>query len=134
MKTIFVLFFGLFLLGCSKEGEVYIQDQKILDTPIKCMRLVVFPPNKEFETTLRSLYSFEQNCSYELVLSYKTGIVCNSNQNYAKKTAGLPSGYIRMEIKQEGHLAYTYYKDLKKTLDDEELLIGFKRIQEDLKL
>lgn len=123
-----VLFFG----GCSDRGEVFVQDKKILTTHIECMQLSIFPPNKAFETKLRSLYRFSKDCPYELVLSYKTDIVCNSNQNYAKKTSGLPSGYLRLEIKKEGTLQYTYYKDLKDKLTQDEIAKGFESLKKDL--
>ncbi|WP_304544748.1 hypothetical protein [Sulfurimonas microaerophilic] len=134
MKTVIAIFFILFFLGCSDQGEVYVNDKKIFNTPIKCMQLSIFPPNKEMESTLKSLYQFDTNCSYELALSYKTDIVCNSNQNWAQKTSGIPNGYIRIEIKKEGVLLYTYYKDLKGPLTDDKLIEGFNRLQDDLNL
>lgn len=134
MKNLLLSFFLLFLSACSERGEVYVQDKKILDTPIECMSLSIFPPNEKFEKTLSSLYKFSPECSYQLILSYKTDIVCNSNQNYAQKTSGLPSGYLRLEIKKDGVLQYTYYKDLKSKLDDDEIMKGFEQIEHDLKL
>ncbi|WP_428738364.1 hypothetical protein [Sulfurimonas sp.] len=132
MKHILVTFIFLFFIGCSDDGDVYITDQKILTTHIECMKLVVFPPNKEIESTLQSLYQFQDNCTYELIISYKTGIVCNSNQNFDKKVGGLPSSYLRMEIKKSNKLLYTYYKDLKEELSQKDVKNGFEVIQDDL--
>lgn len=132
MRTILLSFVFLLFLGCSDQGEVFIQDKKILNTHIECMQLVVFPPNEELESSLESLYKFEKECPYKLVLSYKTGIICNSNQNYDKKVGGLPSSYLRMEIKKNNQLLYTYYKDLKEDLKTDDLKQGFEVIQDDL--
>ncbi len=132
MKTILLSFIFVFFIGCSDDGDVYVTDQKILTTHIECMKLVVFPPDKEIESTLQSLYNFQDNCAYEFVISYKTGIVCNSNQNFDKKISGMPSSYLRMEIKRKNKLLYTYYKDLKEKLSQNDIKNGFAIIQDDL--
>jgi hypothetical protein len=134
MKTIFISFIFLFFLGCSDQGEVYITDKTILDTQVECMELLVFPPNKEIESTLYSLYPFKKECIYKLEISYKSGIVCNSNQNFDKKVLGMPSSYLRMEIKKNNKLLYTYYKDLKNDLTNKDVITGFDTIKEDINL
>ncbi len=123
---------SLFFLGCSDGSQTFIYDKKILDAKIKCMSLTILPPNKNIEETLNSLYDFKKGCDYELVVSYKTSITCNSNQNADKKMYGLPQSYLRLEIKKEGYLQYTYYKDLQENLDSEDLQNGFETIKEDL--
>lgn len=119
--------------GCSDDGEIFVQDKKILETKIECMRLVVFPPNKMIETTLNKLYIFKQDCDYNFIVSYKSDIICNSNQNSEKKAHGMPKSYLRLEIKKGTKLCYTYYKDLDANLKNNDIKNGFEIIGNDLK-
>lgn len=96
------------------------------------MSLTVFPPDKMIEETLNSLYDFKKECDYKLIVSYKTSITCNSNQNADKKAYGLPQSYLRLEIKKDGTLQYTYYKDLQENLSSKDIQKGFETIKEDL--
>jgi hypothetical protein len=132
MKKILIYLYILFFLGCSDSGEVFVQDQAIYEENIKCLALNIFPPNKELKDQLQQNYPFSKECNYLLAVSYKTGIVCNSNQNADKKALGLPSGYIRLEIKKDHGLMYTYYKDLKGEKLEDEVIKGFHFILEDL--
>lgn len=134
MKKHILPFLLLLFVGCSDSGEVFVQDKKILDAKIECMGLTVFPPDEKIEDTLNSLYGFNKECPYNMVVSYKSGIVCNSNQNSDKKAQGLPSSYLRMEIKKEGRLLYTYYKDLKHNLESNDVKKGFEVIDDDLNI
>ena len=134
VKKILLFFILLFLSGCSDDSKVYIQDEKILHTKLNCMRLVIFPPNNDIEKTLKSLYHFKDNCKYKMVVSYKNSLVCNSNQNVDKKILGMPKSYLRLEIKKQNHLYYTYYKDLKDNIKNEDVKKGFNVILKDLKL
>lgn len=134
MKKYILPFLFLLFVGCSDSGEVFVQDKEILDAKIECMGLTVFPPNKEIEDTLNKLYTFKKGCDYDLIISYKSGIVCNSNQNSQRKAQGLPSSYLRMEIKKEGRLLYTYYKDLKHNLESNDIKKGFEVIDGDLNI
>jgi hypothetical protein len=97
------------------------------------MKLVVFPPDKNIEKTLKKLYSFDDSCTVKLEVSKKSGIVCNSNQNsQTKAIAGLPSSYLRMQIKNQ-KLLYSYYIDLESDVRDEDVKKAFKRIKRDVK-
>ena len=122
----------LFFLGCNDGSKTFVQDKSILDAKIECMSLSIFPPNKMVEDTLNSLYGFKKECAYELAVSYKTSITCNSNQNADKKAYGIPQSYLRMEVKKEGRLQYTYYKDLQSNLTDKDVKNGFETIHVNL--
>lgn len=129
MKKYLSVLATLLFLGCSDGSQTFIHDKNIVDAKIECMSLMVFPPNKEIEDTLNSLYNFTPQCDYNLIVSYKTGIVCNSNQNSEKKAHGLPSSYLRMELKKGGDLKFTYYKDLKNNLDTDDVKDGFESFE-----
>lgn len=96
------------------------------------MSLSVFPPNKTIEDTLNSFYPFKKECEYSLVISYKTSITCNSNQNADKKAYGFPQSYLRMELKYGAYLQYTYYKDLQDNLSAKDVQNGFEKMKEEL--
>lgn len=130
-KYIFTLL-SLLFLGCDDGSQSFVYDKKILDAKIECLSLRISPPDRKMQETLNSLYTFKKECHYELVVSYKTSITCNSNQNADKKLHGLPQSYLRMEIKKDGLLAYTYYKDLQENLDSWDLKNGFESIQKEL--
>jgi|GEM_PF-1165397 len=132
-KYLFTLV-SLLFLGCNDGSQTFVYDKQILDAKIECMSLTLSPPDKKIEETLNSLYDFKKECHYELVVSYKTSITCNSNQNTDKKLHGLPQSYLRMEIKKDGSLQYTYYKDLQENLNSKDLKNGFETIKENLHL
>jgi len=121
-----------FSSGCSDNFISQINDNSILRKDIKCLNLVVFPPKKSISKSLNSLYPFKKKCKLTLVVSYKTGIVCNSNQNSDKKVKGLPDGYLRLEIKNGTRLYYSYYKDLDHTLNNRDIEKGFTTLKSTL--
>jgi len=97
------------------------------------MRLVVFPPDKLLEQTLNNLYKFSPDCDYRLEVSKKGGIVCNSNQNAAKKTlSNFPSTYLRMDISKENKAIYSYYIDLLDSVSDDDIKSAFLRMKKDI--
>lgn len=120
------------ILGCSDNYISQVYDKRILDKDIKCMRLLVFPPNEKIENTLNDLYSFDESCELDFVVSYKDSITCNSNQNVGKKAYGMPSAYLRYELKKENKLYYSYYVDLDESITHEDIKDGFDRMQDAL--
>ena len=98
------------------------------------MRLSVFPPKKSIQEKLLSLYAFEKNCKTELMVSYKESIVCNSSQNAQKKALGMAKSYLRLELKKENILIYSYYVDLADTIGEEAIENGFKVMKSTLPL
>jgi hypothetical protein len=134
LKMLLLFLVSIMLLGCDDGSQTYVQDKQILTAKIPCMRLTVSPPNKKIESTLYTLYAFKKECDYNFVVSYKTAITCNSNQNADKKIYGLPQSYLRMEIKKEGRLEYTYYKDLRANVSMKDVQKGFRSIKENLHL
>jgi len=97
------------------------------------MGLVVFPPDKVLEQTLNSLYKFTPDCEYRLEVSKKGGIVCNSNQNAAKKTlSNFPSTYLRMDLSKENRALYSYYIDLLGSVSEDDVKDAFKRVKKDI--
>jgi hypothetical protein len=129
----FFLFLLLFLQGCSDNASVNIFDEKLSQTKIECMRLVVFPPDAEVQKRLEELYSFDDSCAVKLEISLKRGIVCNSNQNSDKKAlSNFPTSYLRMQISKNRQLFYSYYIDLIDSASAQDAEIAFKRIKKDL--
>jgi len=97
------------------------------------MRLVVFPPNNKTQEVLKSLYSFKNECDFSLHISQKSGIVCNSTQNVEKKVlSSFPSSYLKISLKKRDSLVYSYYIDLKESVNQESLKKAFSRLESDL--
>ena len=97
------------------------------------MRLIVFPSDKVLEQTLNSLYKFTPDCEYRLEVSKKGGIVCNSNQNAAKKTlSNFPSTYLRMDVSKDSRAIYSYYIDLLDNVTNYDVEKAFFRLQKDI--
>lgn len=132
MKTLkyFTLTISTLLFTACSDGSIsQINDNSILEQDTKCLKLVVFPPKQSISQALENLYKFDKDCELSLVVSYKTGIVCNSNQNLDKKVKGLPDAYLRLEIKKGTRLYYSYYKDLPDALDDVDIKKAFKELK-----
>ena len=127
-----LLISAIFILGCSDNSISKVHNKKILDSKIKCMKLVVFPPNKIIENKLHELYTFDNNCNLKLFISYKGSIVCNSNQNSEKKVLGMPKSYLRFELKKQNTLFYSYYIDLNDNFNANDVENGFDRMKETL--
>jgi len=125
------LFISLLLLftACSDDSISQILDKKAIESKIECMDLVVFPPHDMINKKLNQLYKFKNDCKYQLIVSYKASIVCNSNQNFDKKAMGMAKSYIRFELKQNNKLIYRYFKDLKNNLSDADVQNAFKKLK-----
>ena len=132
LKYLFASILVFLLSGCSDNSISRVYDKRILDKEIECLRLLVFPPNKEIESSLRSLYKFDEGCGLDLVVSYKDSISCNSNQNVARKAYGMPSSYLRYEIKSGDKLYYSYYIDLDESIDADDIKAGFDKMLDEL--
>ena len=135
LKFIGLFFVLLFLNACSDNAIVNIYDKNILKEKIPCMNLVIFPPNSKTQNVLEKLYGFEVNCSYDLRVSQKSGITCNSTHNTDKKILNsFPSSYLNLSLYKKGSLAYSYYIDLEESVSEEDIKKGFSKIREDLNL
>ena len=121
-------------MGCSDNAISQVHNKKILENKIPCLRLIVFPPHEAIEKKLNELYTFSDDCEFKLVISYKSSITCNSNQNSDKKVLGMPSSYLRFELKKQNELMYSYYKDLKDNLDSSDVVDGFDTMKDTLPL
>jgi len=119
----------IFLLsGCSDNATITESKEDLKD--VNCMRLVVFPPDKFLSETMHELYNFDDNCSYRLSVSQKSGITCNSNQNVDKKIlASFPSGYIRLDLTKGSKNIFTYYRDLTHRADKKDVQRAFTTLQ-----
>ena len=131
-KLLLLLALLLLLSACEDKAIVKIHNKKILDTKIECMNLLVFPPDEAIEKTLHSFYNFKKECPLTLHVSYKSSIVCNSTHNVSRKAVGMPSGYLRLEIKEGTQLFYSYYVDLDELLGAKQLEEGFTRLERDV--
>ncbi len=133
--TIFLILFTLLILGCEDKSISKLYDKTYENKKIPCLKLSIYPKNKNMEKTLKKLYHFSDTCEYLLLVSYKADIVCNSNQNAAQKTfSNFPTGYLRMEINQNmNHLIYSYYIDLTDKVESKNLVDGFNHLKDLLK-
>ena len=126
-----ILVLLLFISACSDDATVV--KSKNIKRPLECLRLVVFPPDKLLSETLNKLYKFDNNCSYTLEASRKSGIVCNSNQNAPQKAlSNFPNSFIRFDIYEKRKNIYSYYKDLTHCADKSDIENAFQRVQKDL--
>ena len=122
----------IFLLsGCSDNATITESKEDLKD--VNCMRLVVFPPDKFLSDIVQKLYDFDDNCSYRLSISQKSGITCNSNQNADKKIlSSFPSGYIRLDLAKGSKTIFSYYRDLTHKADEEDVKKAFTTLQKHL--
>jgi len=127
-----LLFIATFLLVSCNDNAIITKYDKNLKK-VDCLKIVVFPPDELISSTINSLYSSKEKCQFELQISKKGGIVCNSNQNADKKAlSNFPSGYIRFDIYKNHHLVYSYYKDLTSKITKDDIKDAFLRIKKDL--
>jgi len=123
------------LAGCGDNAQVTIYDRSILDHPPTCLKLDIFPPDPNFEKSMRALYPFSSTCPYHLSISTKCGIHCNSNANAPQKTlSNFPSAYLRLDLRKGMKLLYSYYRDLTSPADTDDLKSAFLRLKKDLRL
>jgi len=129
----FLLSLALLFSACSDNSIVTIYDKTVLEENEKCVELIIFPPNKTIEETLKAQYTFKDNCALKFEVFTKGKIHCNSNQNSQTKAMGnMPSAYLRMEITKENKTLYTYYIDIKDEILPLHVENGFARMKEDL--
>ena len=125
----------LFFSACSDNAMVTTYDKVLAKEKIPCLDLVIFPPNDAFSKTLEPLYNFSDNCDFKLEVSKKSAIVCNSTHNIDKKAlTNFPSSYLKMVVRKNRGLVYSYYIDLEEDVRTQNVVDGFERIQKDLKL
>jgi len=118
-----------FFFGCSDDDNATVIQSKQELQNVKCMRLVVFPPDKFLSDAAHKMYHFSKNCSYTLTLSQKSGIACNSNQNASQKIlANFPSGYIRLELTKGDKTIFSYYKDLTHKVEKRDIQKAFETL------
>ena len=131
VESIFILITIFLLSGCSDNATITESKEDLKD--VKCMRLLVFPPDKFLSETMHTLYNFDENCTYRLSVSQKNGITCNSNQNADKKIlANFPSGYIRLDLTKGAKTIFTYYRDLTDKANKEDVQRAFLTLQKHL--
>lgn len=129
--------FSLLLLfhGCGEDAQVTLYDTTVKAHPPHCLKLDIFPPDPAIEKTARGLYPFADSCPFQLSLSYKNGIRCNSNANAPRKTlSNFPSAYLRLELRKGMKLFYSYYRDLTHPVEADDLKEAFRRFREDVPL
>ena len=132
VRALFITAILLLVTACSDNAMVKESKEDLKD--VNCMRLVVFPPDKFLSDTVQKLYDFDDKCPYTLIISQKSGITCNSNQNADKKIlANFPSGYIRLDLTKGSKTIFSYYRDLTDRVDkgdEEDIQRAFERLQE----
>ena len=133
--TKYLIFLAFLFVGCGDKAIVHIYDKELLKDGVPCLKLVVFPPDKKAQTTLRSFYNFSDDCDFRLEISKKSGITCNSNQNSDKKAlTNFPSSYLKMDVSRGRKVVYSYYIDLLDEVDEEDYEDAFVRVKKDLNI
>ena len=131
VKSIFTLIILFSFTACSDNATITVSKVELKD--VNCMKLVIFPPDKLVSETMQKLYKFDKNCSYRLSISQKNGIICNSNQNADKKIlANFPSGYIRLDLIKDKKTIFSYYRDLTKRADEEDVKRAFNSLLDEI--
>ena len=132
IKNIFLTFTIIFLISCSDKAQTNTYDKSELKK-VHCLKLKITPNRLDWDLYLPKLYHFEQNCPYTLEVSYKENITCNSNQNVQRKAlTAFPNTYLRMEIKKNSQLIYSYYIDLQQHITKDKLKEAIDTISKNL--
>ena len=125
----------LFLLSCSDDATITLYEKNLPKESISCIQLVIFPPNKKIQNSLEKLYDFDENCNITMEVSTKSGITCNSNQNYQRKAVGsFPTSYLKMQVNDGSKIVYSYYIDLLNEVTQEDVSSAFSRVRDDLNI
>lgn len=112
-----------------------VYEKNIPENGIECLKLVVFPPNKEIQNNFEQLYTFDKSCEIQLLVEAKGGITCNSEHNLQKKAMGtFPSSYLNLQVTHNSKKIYSYYIDLKEDVSTSDIKSAFKRMKEDISL
>ena len=123
-----------FLTG-EKKAYINLYDTQLKAQKIPCLNLSIYPSDPTLENALKKQYDFRLDCPWKLVVKTKENIHCNSNQNSDKKAlTAFPNSFLRMEIRKGFSLKYSYYIDLTKPADSDDILDGFYKISDDLNL
>jgi len=119
----------------EKKAYVNLYDKPLKNQQIPCLSLSIFPPHASLENALKKRYDFRSDCPWKLDVKTKENIHCNSNQNSDKKAlTAFPNSFLRMEIRKGFSLKYSYYVDLTKPADSDDIVEGFDRINDDLSI
>ena len=133
VQSVFSLLFTLlFFVACDDGSQVTIYDKNLTSSKLKCLSYI--PASKEkLDLELSKLYKFSSNCPYQLKLSYKSNIKCNSSYNvFEKTTTNFPSSFISLEVRKGLTIKYSYYKDLTSKADKDDLKKAFSRLKRDI--
>ena len=133
VKSVFTFCSLLFLLSCSDDASITLYKKNLPKESISCLELIIFPPNEKIQDTLEKLYDFDKNCNTKMEVSTKSGIICNSNQNYQIKAVGsFPTSYLKMQVNNGSKIIYSYYIDLLNEVTQEDVTTAFSRLRDDL--
>ncbi len=123
---------ALLLSACDDGAYVNYYDKSLKNHKLECLSYIP-SSNNALDKKLLTLYKFDKNCKYTLVLSYKTGIVCHSPYNVPSKVnSNFPSAFIELDVKKGFKTVYSYYKDLTSKPDTGDLENAFERLREDI--
>ncbi len=126
---------ALALLTDEKKAYINLYDKQLKAQKIPCLNLSIYPPDPTLENALKNVYEFRADCPWRLVVKTKENIHCNSNQNSDRKALkAFPNSFLRMEIRKGFSLKYSYYVDLTKAADSDDVLEGFEKISMDINL
>ncbi len=123
----------LMLSGCEDKSIVNLYDKSLQKHPPKCLALTTVLQDASMEKAVRDRFHFDPKCLWRLVIDYKRNIQCTSNQNSERKALGaFPSSYLRMEIWHGMSVAYSYYIDVPRAANPDDIARAIARIKSDL--
>ncbi len=132
IKTFLLLFSILLLVGCGQRPVVKIYPEA-KHADIRCLGLDIYPMDESMWEYLSSLYRFDPACKTVLLVRHKENIRCNSSHNaFRKGVSGLPGNFLRMEVRDGLTPLYSYYIDLERKAEREDLERAFCRLKSDL--
>ncbi len=135
-RVIYILPFISLLTGCGEKPYITFYDKNISQEGVDCLKLDIFPPNKDINRFVHTLYDgFKDDCRYRLKISTKDSIHCSSTANVPQKVnSNFPSSYLRFDLYRGLRLVYGYYIDLTSPADKDDVEDAFDRMKEDINL
>jgi len=133
MKSTLFLITLLLLTACEEKRKPVISIDTNVQLPLSCLKLSPLESEESFEATLKKRYTFKANCPYQLTLSYKKDIVCNSGYNASGQSLGkFPRSFLKLEVRKGLRVEYSYYIDLLDNVNSDDIEEGFARLRKDI--
>ena len=130
--AMFALFVWTVFTYDRHPADIRIYDKTVIKTPPPCLRLDATDIDRSLKKRLSRRYTFRDDCPYMLKIDFKSRIACNSPYNASQKACGMPTSYLRIEIRKGMRLVYSYYVDLDEAPDSDTIEEAFEEIVQSL--